>query len=148
MHTCGLPTAHILMQRQLTIHTPNELCRHPACMSRTQTNSKCLGLFGPAQDRLASGCTGVLLYVSLGKAPRATGASVGPCAAVVGQRRGGLASATSAPKLLCGGEEIRCVNSYDSVPDLRMFGYRYNKVVENQVYKLQSTVAPHVRSRK
>ncbi|EFJ46983.1 hypothetical protein VOLCADRAFT_105290 [Volvox carteri f. nagariensis] len=55
------------------------------------------------QDRLMSGCTAVLLHVSLGENPTATAAALGPCAAVVGQRRGGLASATSAPLVLCGG---------------------------------------------
>ncbi|GIL63225.1 hypothetical protein Vafri_17343 [Volvox africanus] len=63
------------------------------------------------QARWASGCTAVLLHVTLGASPQATVASLGPCAAVVGQRRGGLASATSAPLVLCGG----AANSHDAL---------------------------------
>ncbi|GLI70964.1 hypothetical protein VaNZ11_016066 [Volvox africanus] len=63
------------------------------------------------QDRWASGCTAVLLHITLGARPQATVASLGPCAAVVGQRRGGLASATSAPLVLCGG----AANSHDAL---------------------------------
>ncbi|GIM04619.1 hypothetical protein Vretimale_9164 [Volvox reticuliferus] len=63
------------------------------------------------QDRWASGCTAVLLHITLGGPPKATVASLGPCAAVVGQRRGGLASATSAPLLLCGG----AANGHDAL---------------------------------
>ncbi|GLC52814.1 hypothetical protein PLESTB_000671500 [Pleodorina starrii] len=58
----------------------------------------------PPEERLTSGCTGVLLHITLGEAPVATAASLGPSSAVVGQRRGGLASATSEPLVLCGGE--------------------------------------------
>ncbi|GFR41827.1 hypothetical protein Agub_g2600, partial [Astrephomene gubernaculifera] len=71
----------------------------------------------PQQDRLASGCTAVLLHLALGpnqpasqfqrrsgdRSIIATAASLGPCAAVVGQRQGGFASTTSAPLVLCGG---------------------------------------------
>ncbi|PNW84368.1 hypothetical protein CHLRE_04g233102v5 [Chlamydomonas reinhardtii] len=63
------------------------------------------------QDRLGSGCTGVLLHMDLAAPPEgaeaggrvAAVAAVGPCAAVLGQRQGGFASATAAPQLLAGG---------------------------------------------
>ncbi|KAG2425034.1 hypothetical protein HYH02_015085 [Chlamydomonas schloesseri] len=68
------------------------------------------------QDRLGSGCTGVLLHIDMAPPAPAPGgpgagvggrvaavAAVGPCAAVLGQRQGGFASATAAPLLLAGG---------------------------------------------
>lgn len=88
----------------LQVSQPNACRPHPA-----------LHCTSPRQDRLGSGCTGVLLHMDLAAPPEgaeaggrvAAVAAVGPCAAVLGQRQGGFASATAAPQLLAGGNAAR-----------------------------------------
>ncbi len=67
-------------------------------------NVCCMGWL--VQDRLECGCTAALLHLDL-RTHVVTAAALGACAVVAGQRRGGLASATSTPLRLCGGTATR-----------------------------------------